>query len=200
MFRVLLALSLASLALSPAALPSRAQPRPQLPAARPELRGGSQGVAVRELQAALQLLGFYAGPIDGIYAELTVVAVSRFQAAANLPIDGVVGRATWNRLFPPVPPASAPAAANPTETAAPTDSGSAPNADAAARPVLRLGAQGDAVRRLQARLRALGFLDGAVDGDFGPATRAAVEAAQAEWGLAVDGVVGPATWEALWAD
>ncbi|NJO20754.1 MAG: peptidoglycan-binding protein [Spirulinaceae cyanobacterium RM2_2_10] len=85
------------------ALPSSAQPNPTLLPARPELRGGSQGEAVRELQAALQLLGFYAGPIDGLYTELTIVAVARFQTAANLPISGIVDRATWNRLLPQAP-------------------------------------------------------------------------------------------------
>jgi len=57
--------------------------------------------------------------------------------------------------------------------------------------VLRVGDRGEAVRRLQ---RALGLPD---DGAFGPATLAAVKAAQAREGLAVDGVVGARTWDAL---
>lgn len=57
--------------------------------------------------------------------------------------------------------------------------------------VLRVGARGEAVVRLQ---RALGIAD---DGAFGPETLAAVEAFQRAQGLAVDGVVGARTWAAL---
>ncbi|NJL00893.1 MAG: peptidoglycan-binding protein [Spirulinaceae cyanobacterium SM2_1_0] len=192
MNRLLLAFSLVSLWLNLVALPSSAQPNPTLLPARPELRGGSQGEAVRELQAALQLLGFYAGPIDGLYTELTIVAVARFQTAANLPISGIVDRATWNRLLPQAPVTTATPAPATTPSAAPTTT-----TVATSQPILRLGAEGEAVRRLQTRLQALGFLEGAIDGIFGPATLAAVEAAQADLGLTVDGVVGPATWEVL---
>ncbi len=64
-------------------------------------------------------------------------------------------------------------------------------------PILRVGAQGDAVMRLQEKLQALGVFEGSVDGDFGPMTETAVMAAQAQLGLEPDGVVGPATWDAL---
>lgn len=61
----------------------------------------------------------------------------------------------------------------------------------AARPVLRLGAQGDAVKELQRRLGL------AADGKFGPATRGAVVTFQVSAGLKADGVVGSVTWHAL---
>ncbi len=64
-------------------------------------------------------------------------------------------------------------------------------------PVLRRGARGEAVRRLQTLLRRHGFSPGAVDGIFGPATEAAVVAFQRAHGLLADGVVGPRTWRAL---
>lgn len=63
--------------------------------------------------------------------------------------------------------------------------------------LLRRGDRGDAVRRLQERLTAAGFVCGPVDGEFGPGTQAAVEALQRAHGLTVDGVVGPATTGAL---
>jgi len=59
--------------------------------------------------------------------------------------------------------------------------------------VLRLGASGQAVARLQRRLSDLGFSPGALDGDFGPATLAAVLAFQKSKGLLADGIVGPRT-------
>lgn len=62
--------------------------------------------------------------------------------------------------------------------------------------MLSQGAKGRAVRALQERLGRHGHaLD--VDGEFGPATAAAVREFQADRGLEVDGVVGPQTWEAL---
>lgn len=67
---------------------------------RPTLRLGSQGERVSELQAALRLLGFYSGVVDGVYKESTANAVSQFKQAAGLTPDGVVDAATWQRLFP----------------------------------------------------------------------------------------------------
>lgn len=64
-------------------------------------------------------------------------------------------------------------------------------------PILRLGTRGPAVERLQDRLKALGFFDGPVDGIFGEATQSAVQAAQRNFDLEPDGVVGPATWSVL---
>jgi len=63
--------------------------------------------------------------------------------------------------------------------------------------VLRRGAKGEDVKQLQTRLRSHGFPTLAVDGDFGPATEAAVRHFQSEHKLVVDGIVGPQTWAAL---
>ncbi|NES85256.1 MAG: peptidoglycan-binding protein, partial [Moorea sp. SIO2B7] len=43
------------------------------------------GSVVSELQAALKLLGYYDGSVNGIYSESSAIAVSRFQQAAGLP-------------------------------------------------------------------------------------------------------------------
>lgn len=67
---------------------------------RPVLKIGSQGTDVSELQAALKLLGYFVGDVDGFYGESTASAVSRFQQASGLNTDGIAGLATWNRLFP----------------------------------------------------------------------------------------------------
>jgi hypothetical protein len=71
-------------------------------------------------------------------------------------------------------------------------------APAAPRPggLLRVGCDGPEVADLQMRLRRAGY-PLHVDGDFGPATRRAVLAFQADHGLAADGVAGPHTRAAL---
>lgn len=65
---------------------------------------------------------------------------------------------------------------------------------------VKLGCKGGAVRRLQTWLNDVQGAGGlAEDGDFGPATDAALRAFQAANGLAADGVVGQKTWSALLA-
>ncbi len=64
-------------------------------------------------------------------------------------------------------------------------------------PILKEGMRGSAISRLQDRLISLGFLQGEADGVFGSETLAAVKAAQSNFQLEADGVVGPATWRAL---
>lgn len=66
----------------------------------------------------------------------------------------------------------------------------------AGEPELKQGDTGQAVVQLQVDLNGHGAKL-AEDGDFGPATHEAVVAFQEANGLAVDGVVGPATWAAL---
>jgi len=63
------------------------------------------------------------------------------------------------------------------------------------RPTLRFGDQGSHVEDLQ---ELLPRFEGAVDGDFGNITDAAVRDYQRTRGLDVDGIVGPQTWEALY--
>ncbi len=59
--------------------------------------------------------------------------------------------------------------------------------------VLSDGSIGSDVEALQRRLKELGFSPGAVDGEFGPGTEAAVLAFQKSKGLLADGIVGPRT-------
>jgi cell wall-associated NlpC family hydrolase len=53
------------------------------------------------------------------------------------------------------------------------------------------------IEKLQARLKALGFDPGLVDGRYGPSTANAVRAFQKAHRLAIDGVIGSATRKAL---
>jgi putative peptidoglycan binding protein len=59
------------------------------------------------------------------------------------------------------------------------------------------GATGSQVKILQRALKQLGFDPGTIDGDYGVGTKVAVEKFQIAKGLAEDGVVGPATLNAL---
>ena len=64
--------------------------------------------------------------------------------------------------------------------------------------VLRLGSSGVAVNTMQSLLYVLGYLRGTeIDGKFGKITLGALLAFQFQNGLKVDGVCGPATWDAL---
>lgn len=123
---------------------------------------------------------------------------------------------------PPTPTDTAPspaASATPGASAPPTASaGSAPSASPTASPsedpgtpatppatptpepspsYAQRGAAGDEVTALQQRLRELGYWITDADGDFGFETQQAVWAFQKAAGLARDGVVGPATQQAL---
>lgn len=167
---------------------------------RPVLQIGSRGEDVSELQATLKLLGYYSGPVNGIYSEQTAAAVSEFQKVVGLTPDGITNSTTWNRLFPPVTAASSPAPSSTVVCEQPVTSVSPETTSppqTATFPVLKVGMRGTAVQGLQERLKAKGFLQGGVDGIFGPATLAAVKAAQTEYKLKADGVVGSDTWIVL---
>jgi putative chitinase len=63
--------------------------------------------------------------------------------------------------------------------------------------VLCQGSSGSEVAKLQAQLQDLGFSPGLIDGNFGPATEAAVLAFQKSQELLADGIAGPRTQGAL---
>jgi pyruvate ferredoxin oxidoreductase gamma subunit len=131
---------------------------------------GSQ--RVRAIQHRLIRAGERPGPVDGLYGPLTEKAVERFQAGEGLAVDGIVGPRTTRALN--------------RHTTLVADGAGYARSDGSTR-----------VRGLQHRLRQAGEHPGALDGRFGPRTRLAVEHFQASHGLAVDGVVGPATSQRL---
>ena len=57
----------------------------------------------------------------------------------------------------------------------------------------KLGSRGDEVRRIQQKLRDLGYYSGTVDGIYGVNTRSAVRKFQASVGITADGVAGSKT-------
>jgi L,D-peptidoglycan transpeptidase YkuD (ErfK/YbiS/YcfS/YnhG family) len=62
------------------------------------LRLGASGESVRCLQSTLNAQGYRAGPVDGGFGPMTYRAVIRYQQAAGLFVDGVVGRQTATSL------------------------------------------------------------------------------------------------------
>ena len=132
--------------------------------------------AVRDAQQRLSIAGFYNGAIDGLWGPDTQVAVERFQRSRGLQVTGDLNQATASALQAS-PQLTATAPPQPLIASAPQPSA--------------------AVRDTQQRLSELGFYDGAVDGVWGPETRAAVERFQRNRGLAVTGDLSPRTTAAL---
>lgn len=180
---------------------------------RPILKSGSKGEEVSELQAALKLLGYYKGEIDGVYSQGTATAVRQFQQAAGLNPSGIVNQQTWQKLFPETSSsANNPQLANrsnsevrladsekqsTTEEPTTDTNNNNPEAPTVDLPTLKLGMQSSEVFWLQKRLQAIGFFQGSVDGIFGKDTQIAVITAQKKYGLKPDGIVGAATWQAI---
>ena len=64
-----------------------------------ELKSGSSGVLVKQLQARMTDLGYYTGPVSGNYAKQTVRAVKAIQKQNGLKDTGRVDEETWNVIF-----------------------------------------------------------------------------------------------------
>jgi peptidoglycan hydrolase-like protein with peptidoglycan-binding domain len=118
----------------------------------PTIASGATGDPVRQLQRALRRIPNPGSLVDGVFGPKTETAVKEFQQGAGLVADGVVGPLTW--------------AAHP---------------DGSPMPTLQEGWSGDVVRSLQQVLTtgASGQWNtspGAIDGSFGPNTKASVKA------------------------
>jgi peptidoglycan hydrolase-like protein with peptidoglycan-binding domain len=137
---------------------------------QPTISPGATGDAVRRLQRALRRTPNPGITVSGIFNAQTETAVKEFQQGAGLVEDGIVGPLTWNAL-----------------------------PDGGPMPTLKEGSTGDVVSSLQTVLT--NGADGqwvtlplGIDGEFGPNTRASVEAFQTWAGVNADGIVGDQTW------
>lgn len=64
-----------------------------------------RGPDVRGVQERLRTLGYYVGPLDGIFGRATFDAVVAFQARSRIDPDGIVGPTTYAALGSgPTPP------------------------------------------------------------------------------------------------
>ena len=151
------------------------------------LKVGSTGAEVRKMQNRLKELGYLKGSADGDFGAATEAAVKSFQAQNGLAVDGKAGTATLNKLYS----ANAKKApANVTNTPKPT---------ATPFTSFKHGDTGAEVKRMQTRLKELGYLNGKADGDFGDATEAAVRYFQQRNNLTVDGKAGQKTLDKLYS-
>lgn len=134
---------------------------------KPVLKEGSKGDAVKELQTLLNKYICKVIKVDGIFGAGTTKAVKEFQGRMFLTADGIVGNKTWQSLFSGAP---------------------------GTMPILQRGNKGQLVIAVQQRLSIANVFNGAIDGDYGPRTEAAVKTFQQDSGLPVDGKVGERTW------
>lgn len=166
------------------------------------LRVGSTGLDVQTIQTYLNRIrrNYPAIPLitdeAGTFGNSTKAAVTKFQSVFSLAADGIVGKATWykiSKLYTAV------------TRLAELDSegtnlgiGTVPPSS-----VLRQGSRGADVITLQYLLDVIsefypGIPEVSQDGIFGEKTRQAVIAFQQTKGLMADGIVGAATWRALY--
>ncbi|MCM1027749.1 MAG: LysM peptidoglycan-binding domain-containing protein [Roseburia sp.] len=166
------------------------------------LKVGSTGLDVQTIQTYLERIrrNYPAIPAitdeAGVFGESTRAAVAKFQSIFNLTPDGIVGKATWNKLSYLYTSVTRLAELDSEGTA--LGIGTVPPSS-----VLRLGSSGQDVITLQYLLNVAAEFNSAVpapsqDGIFGRGTQQSVTAFQSAAGLNPDGIVGPLTWQALY--
>lgn len=135
------------------------------------LQKGSQGDEVKKLQQDLTTLGYDTKGTDGIFGDNTEKAVTAFQKAYSLAVDGKAGPATQSAI--------------------------AKALDYHNKGILTVGSRGTKVSDLQRNLTKLGYDTKGTDGIFGSNTKSAVMAFQKDHGLAQDGMAGKDTLNAI---
>lgn len=142
---------------------------------KPNLKTGSKGDYVHELQEYLKELGYYNAATDGIFGPQTAEAVKNFQLENGLKADSIVGKDTWDAL----------------------DSALYDNTHKSPPFILRKGSTGMQVIDLQKKLNQLNCFFDIIDGVFGSRTEESVKAYQTAKELNADGIVGEKTWYAI---
>ena len=166
------------------------------------LRTGSTGLDVQTIQTYLGRIrrNYPAIPAitdeAGVFGESTKAAVAKFQSIFSLAADGIVGKATWNKLSYLSTSVTRLAELNSEGTS--LGIGTLPPSS-----ILRLGSSGQDVITLKYLLNVAAEFNSAIpapvqDGNFGIETGQAVAAFQSTAGLFPDGIVGPLTWQALY--
>ncbi len=154
------------------------------------LRYKDQGESVRQMQTALNALGYSTNGVDGKFGSGTENAVRLFQRRNGLKEDGKAGNATLTLLYQLAGTGSSGDTSTP-----PSGSGgaSASGLFGGNYGTLEYGSRGTRVTTLQKALNQIGHSVGTVDGKFGAGTQRAVVAFQQAQGLEADGKAGRAT-------
>ena len=160
-----------------------ATPKPQYI----KLERGSSGSRVTRLQTRLKTLGYYSGAVDGAYGSGTVAAVKKFQKAIGLDRTGVATVALQKKLF---------------SAGAPYYEADEPEYEEEEEIYVLLspGDTGERVKKLQRRLKALGWFDGAIGGNYLRKTTEAVKAFQKAINVKQTGTATVALQKKLFAD
>ena len=146
------------------------------------------------MQDRLRELGYMTCDSTGGYWGETAKAVADFQAAAGLKVDKNTASAEMQQLlFSDKAPAKGGNTPAPTEPDAPVEPTTAPSAYTE----LRANTSSEAIRAMQARLKALGYLMANPSGGYYSATISAVEAFQRAAGLKVQGKVATVEMQQL---
>ena len=137
---------------------------------------GARGDNVLKIQRELIRRGYNVpGGADGQYGSGCRETVKKFQGDNGLEIDGVVGKRTWDTLFPTLG----------IELPYPGK-------------IITMGSRGENVIRIQKRLIRLGYnVPGGADGQYGSGCREMIKKFQGDNGLEIDGDVGENTWNTL---
>ena len=166
------------------------------------LKVGSTGLDVQTIQTYLKRIrqNYPAIPVitdaAGTFGDSTRAAATKFQSIFGLAADGIVGKSTWYKLSSLYTAVTRLAELN--SEGINLGIGTVPPAA-----VLRQGSRGQDVITLQYLLDVISEYYPDIpavtqDGIFGAGTKQAVTAFQSRMGLTPDGIVGLATWNALY--
>ena len=56
-------------------------------------------MTLKQKQALLAYLGYYVGPLDGLWGDMSHLATEAFQRDYQLTVDGIFGAATEKRIL-----------------------------------------------------------------------------------------------------
>ncbi len=145
-----------------------------------DLKKGSSGAEVKKLQQRLDDLGYFDHTVTGYYGDVTVTAVKKFQSRNNIKVDGIAGEKTLDKLY--------------------SSSAKAAEGHEVDKDAVVWGNSNDAIKKLQKRLKELGYFNVYATGYYGDTTAAAVEAFQKRNGLSQTGKCNSATLNKIYSD